>query len=236
MLGTLDIALTCDSVRYGSGGEALCPDHSRHGAICYIGSDGLTAAQMPTLDALNGLFTFDGGDFLIMPHDGNSPIVQSIGAAQEETIIMCFDPWVFSSGVTTVLFMKDDSGASGKFLRIRKTVGDEIDFRADAGGGSFELVSTAGGEPAAFDGKRMTLICIRATDRQEIWIDDALVASDTDTTVDASNPEEVGICASNVIGTNAVPAGTGLSGFGYERRAWTPAEIFAFNKYLREVL
>lgn len=232
MLNTLDIVCPFDS-EYSDGSLRRTKDRSRHGIHPLVG-DGTTSTTFPTWDARNGLYTFDGGDYLkIRNADDVKGVLASMGGNQEETFLFYFRPWIELAGTNIHLLFKGNVASS--YVRLLKTTSNTFQFRVTESGGGDEIVDTATTVPAAYHGKRMLIAFVRATNRQEIWIGNNLVASDKDTSVDGSSTDDLFIGASSTP-AEYLRANTGLRFIGYARKAFTGNKLRAIKTYFEEML
>jgi len=229
MLSKLDIALLCDVRSVDPNGLAITPDRSRHGIHAQLG-DGGAAATMPTLDALNGRMTFDGGDYMVLrAADDVDGVLAGMGGPHEETYIFYFDPYVYVAGDITFFFKGD---LAGYFVRLRQEswVGTHFDMQIE-GGPDEILAGTV--DPVVYDGKQLMIAFIRRADVQEIWVDANLQDSGTDPTTDATTADDALIgCEPGV--ANPLLAGTGLRAMFYDgENAWTQTQLRALQRFLR---
>lgn len=231
MFETLDIALLCDQRTVDAAGLAITKDYSRHGLHCQLG-DGVTGATMPTLQASQGLMTFDGGDYMVLrAADDMDGVLAGMGGPHPETYIFYLDPLIMSGAQATIFSKYSDprwvlirwEGASSRILFLNRQIG-----------GTDELYYLAAGSTAELQNKGSIFAYVRDTNTQTIYVNAVPVAADTDATVDASSVSSAYIGASH-LGQN-LPAGNGLRFFGYSRTAWTQTQLRALQRFLRGVL
>jgi len=229
MLNSLDIALLCDSRTVDGAGLAITPDRSRHGIHAQLG-DGATAGTMPTLDALNGRFTFDGGDDMrIAPARDVAGVLAGMGGPHPETYIFYLDPLIMSGAQATILSKFSNpawvlirwEGASSRILFLNRQVG-----------GTDELYYLAAPDTAALQNRRLILAYVRDTNSQRGYADAVQIFADTDVTVDGSGVSTLYLGASDI--GQYLPNGNGLRAFFYDgSNAWTPTQLRALQRFLR---
>ena len=235
MFDALDIALLMDNRSLDADGNAFTPCETRYGrdglGIRAILGDGTTAATMPTLDALQGRFTFDGGDYIVLPAATDvASVLANMGSAQDEFWLFLMKNSIWTAATNQVLFYKD--GAAGEMIRLRYGVANTITLDTDNGAGGTESLAISAAATALTQNAEIMIGFQRANNVQEIWFWDILVDSDTDATVDASSAGDA------YIGANDTPAqfirnNCGISFFGYGRGRITAAWMQAIRHRLR---
>ncbi len=153
------------------------------------------------------------------------------GVRQSQTALM--SPVIWTESTHQVLLFKDDAG--GQQIILRYTSGNVLRLFIDNGGGSTESLVTSIAQANETQNRNVLLTFKRSNDVQEIWIDSALVASGTDTSVDASGTGDV------YIGSNDTPSqyirnNCGISFFGYVQRTLTQTQISHYAEELRNLM
>jgi len=236
MLSKLDIALLCDSRTVDAAGNAITPDRSRHGIHAQLG-DGGAAATMPTLDALNGRMTFDGGDYMVLrAADDVAGVLAGMGSIQDETYLFYFDPFQAVVAPNLIEPFSSNDGANPRVI-FRYGTANMYFLVAfyDAGGGG-EASITPNNSIQEFFGKQLLLAITRRnadTDTHIYYANGARRwASNVAPRRDASSAKNYRI-GSSLAGAFFLPAGTGLRFFGYAREAWTQTQLRALQRFLR---
>jgi hypothetical protein len=235
MLNSLDIALLCDSRTVDGAGLAITPDRSRHGIHAQLG-DGAAAGTMPTLDALNGKFDFDGGDYMVLRQaDDVEDVLADMGSIQDETYLFYMDP-VVDPGATDALWINTDDGANPRFaIGHRGGANDYFWIYFIDGVGGTETGTTPVGSALEFIGKSLLFAYVRRLNAQEVYCNGVLRWSSANASVDASGAKNPTI-GKELGGARFFPAGTGLRVFGYSRTAWTQTQLRALQRFLRGML
>jgi len=232
MLNSLDIALLCDSRTVDGAGLAITPDRSRHGIHAQLG-DGATAGTMPTLDALNGRYTFDGGDYMVLRQaDDVDDVLADMASDQDETYLYYIFPMI--STVDYAYLLSTNYGAGGYYyIRQRETVGTFY-WQATFNDGIGSETATSGvNSILPYYNKGILLAVRRGSNVIEFWVNGVLISSTVVATRDASNAKDVLVGAVSAAITYPFPAGTGLRFFGYSRTAWTQTQLRALQRFLR---
>ncbi len=189
--------------------------------------DGSTPSGIPTFDSDKNRFTFDGGDYMVIPKDHQS-IVSKMGSIQDETYVVFYKPFVFN-GVDNLYLLRR---ITSEYIQIRLMATGIIQFEC-YDGSSLESIVTGTEVAHRYNGRNVMFTFVRGTDYQAIYANETLLVSDTDTQRDGSIDSDMPLFCRTTTGADKPLAGTGIKFFAYWNKALTPTQIKYLYNYLR---
>jgi len=235
MFGDLDIACFMDS-KINVGGTYFVRDRSTNGIHLELES----GVAEPTWDAIRGLYTFDGADGMLVQSSADvNSVLANMGSRQDETYIFLANPFVYTAVDNDQWFNKGSSAAGTDYVYLRQRNaggGARFQFRKSGTAGTYNFYGS-NNSLLEIDRQVVLLTLVIQDGYQAYYFNEQKRDEGTNADIDVSNNRSLYVGRNDPAdGGNQLPAGTGISMFGYGRFAATDSWVRSVCRHFRNML